>query len=330
MPTRAAGSFPRSMVLVACALALSAELAAGQKKDTKPSQKDISRELKELYDSDHKDQEDPNWNETTDLEYSRRQKVRRDRVMEIIEAGMLADLQDWDNAALLLQHGESADDFLLAHILSIPSGMEDTPFGKFMCAATLDRFLQNCSRPQIFTTQSGAADPSVYAPAEPFDDSMSQALRAVFGLEPVRGKPKIESKNSKGASAKELPKLLQLSGKEKEPVAGQEAPDWLGRTREIVLSGALKTDKEFDTAAHILLASKSPDDLLSAHVLAMGAAFKARTPVSRAFCAETLDRFLLAIGRKQRFDTVRENGAPREPRMPLQEFILREYGLAGR
>lgn len=43
---------------------------------------------------------------------------------------------------------------------------------------------------------------------------------------------------------------------------------------------------------------------------------------------KTLDRFQLALGRKQRFDTVRENGAPKEPRAPLQQFILREYGLA--
>jgi hypothetical protein len=57
-------------------------------------------------------------------------------------------------------------------------------------------------------------------------------------------------------------------------------------------------------------------------------AFKARSPAARAACAETLDRFLLSIGNKQRFDTVRVDGAPKEPRMPLQEFILVEYGLA--
>lgn len=314
----------RSIALAACALALSASTARAQKKDAKPSQKEISRELEELYDSDHQDQADPNWNEATDLEYSRRQKIRRDRVMEIVEAGMLAGLQDWDRAALLLQHGQSADDFLLAHILAIPGGIADTPFGRFLCAATLDRFLHTTGRAQIFTTQSGAADPSVYAPVEPFDDSMSQSVRTRFRLEPVRGKPAVEAKTKK-ASARELPKLFESSRKSP---AGEETPEWLERTRALVLAGTLESAKDFGTAARILLASSSSDDLLSAHVLALCAAFEARSPESRVLCAETLDRFLLSIGKKQRFGSVHEDGKPKEPYASLQEFILREYGLA--
>ena len=320
--------YTRSIALAACALALSAGVALGQKKDSKPSQNEISRELRELYASDQKDQNDESWNEGTGAEFDRRQTVRRNRVMEIIEAGMLADLQDWDCAAMLLQHGDTADDYLLAHILSMPCGIADQSGGRFMCAATLDRFLQTVGRSQIFTTQSGAADPSVYAPAEPFDDSMSQAVRALFSLPPFPGREEKNEKKGKGPSAKDLPKLMELS--KKEPSTGQDAPEWLQRTREIAVGGMLKAEKEFDLAARILLTSREPDDLLWAHVLAMCAAFKTRGPASRAFCAETLDRFLLAIGRKQRFETVRENGAPKDPRAPLQEFILREYGLATR
>lgn len=317
----------RSLALAACALALAATASSGQK--AKPSQKEISRELKELYASDQKDQNDESWNEGNGDEFSRRQKERRDRVMEIIAAGMLADLADWGCAAMLLQHGESADDYLLAHILSMPCGIADQTGGRFMSAATLDRFLQNVGRAQIFTTQSGAPDPSTYAPVEPFDDSMHQSLRALFNLPVFPGREQKEKgKKAKGPSAKDLPKLLELS--KEETVPGGQDPEWLQRTREIVLAGVLKSDKDFDGAARILLASREPDDLLSAHVLAMCAAFKSRTPAARVLCAETLDRFLLAIKRKQRFDTVRADGKPREPREPLQEFILREYGMAAK
>jgi hypothetical protein len=328
MSTLNAGAFTRSFALAACALALSVTSSPAQK-GSKPSQKEVSRELKELYASDQKDQNDESWNEGTGAEFDRRQKVRRDRVMEIIEAGMLADLADWTCAAMLLQHGESADDFLLAHVLSIPCGISDEAFGRFMSAATLDRFLHTVGRAQIFTTQSGAPDPSVYAPVEPFDDSMHQTLRALFNLPPLpEKKEKEKEKNGKGPSARDLPKFLELS--RKEAVTEGQAPDWLQRTREIVLAGALKSDKDFDSAAHVLLASRDQGDLLSAHVLAMCAAFKSRTPAARVFCAETLDRFLLALGRKQRFDTVRENGKPLDPRSPLQDFILREYGMTVR
>jgi len=323
MSTHDSASLTRSFALTACALALSVPAALGQK-GSKPSQKEVSRELKQLYDSDQKDQNDESWNEGTGADFDRRQKERRDRVMEIIEAGMLADLADWTCAAMLLQHGESADDYLLAHVLSMPCGISDQAFGRFMSAATLDRFLHTVSRAQIFTTQSGAPDPSVYAPIEPFDDSMHQSLRALFNLPPLPEK-KEKEKNGKGPSAKDLPKFLELS--RKETVSEGQDPEWLQRTREIVLAGVLKSDKDFDGAAHVLVASRNPDDLLSAHVLAMCAAFKSRTPAARAFCAETLDRFLLALGRKQLFDTVSENGKPKDPRSPLQDFILREYGL---
>ncbi|NOT30624.1 MAG: hypothetical protein HOP15_09285 [Planctomycetes bacterium] len=318
------GPLARSIALAVCALALSGGPALGQK-GSKTTQKEISIELRELYESDQKDQNDELWNEATGDEFSRRQKVRRDRVMAILEAGMLADTQDWSHAAMLLQHGQSADDFLLAHVLAIPPGIADEPFARFMCAATLDRFLQTCGRAQIFTTQSGAADPSVYAPIEPFDDSMCASLRAAFGLLPLPERAEGGKKKGKAPSAKELPKLLELS--RSEPAAGAGVPEWLQRTRALVLAGALAKDKDFDLAARILLASLEPEDLLSAHVLSMCAVFQFRTKPARALCAETLDRFLLSIGRPQRFDTVRENGAPREPRSPLPDFFLREYGL---
>lgn len=327
IPARSSGS----LALAVCALALAPVLARGQKGGS--SQKDVRRELRELYESDQKDQNDPAWTEANEAEFGRRQTERRNRVMEIIEGGLLGgDLEGWGHAAMLLQHGDSADDYLLAHVLAVRCGFVDQAGGRFLSAATLDRFLQTIGRPQIFTTQSNAPDPSTYAPAEPFDDSMGQALRALFTLPPLPGREeqagkKGKAKADKGPSAKDLPQLMELS--KTETVAGQEVPEWLQRTRELAVGGTLRSEKDLDLAARILLASGRADDLLWAHVLAMGAAFKTKNPAARQFCAETLDRFLLALGRKQRFDTVRENGAPKEPREPLPGFIVKEYGLKG-
>lgn len=311
----------RSIALVACALL---PQAAAQK-GGKPSAKEITRELQELYDSDQKDQNDPAWTETNDVEFIRRQKVRRDRVMEILRAGMLTEVRDWDHAAMLLQHGQSADDYLLAHVLSVPPGIAAGPNARFLCAATLDRFLQSCGRAQIFTTQSGAADPNVYAPCEPFDDSMSEALRAVFELKPLPRATKDgakPAKKEKGPSTKDLAGFAKLA----QPLAaGAEAPPWLSGTRALVLAGALESEKDYTLAARVLLASAEPDDLLSAHVLAMAVAFKSKGK-ERLLCAETLDRLLLALGRPQAFDTARANGKALEPRAPLADFIRREFG----
>lgn len=325
----------RSAGLAGCALwfATSASLPADGQKAGAPSQKAISKELKQLYDDDQKDQNDPSWTESNDAEFSRRQKERRDRVLQIVEAGMLADMQDWDHAALLLQHGQTPEDILLAHVLSIPPGTSGLPNAPFMCAATLDRYLQGVGRAQIFTTQSGAADPKVYLPMEPFDDTMDQSVRSVFGLPPLarqKDAPKRADKKSAGPSAKELPKLLKQS--KEAPAAGAEAAEWLVRTREIVLGGTLESEKDFDLAANVLLASKEPEDLLSAHVLAMCAAIRSKKGgAALILCARTLDRFLLSIGKPQCFDTVLEKDVAQEPRRPVPEFIRAEYGTsAGR
>lgn len=318
-----------SIALAACALALLAGRITSQK-ESKPSQKEISRELQQLAKDDQKDQNDPRWDEANDREFSLRQKERRDRVVEILQAGMLADMHDWSHATLLLQHGQSADDFLLAHVLSIPPAGAGEPLGKFLCAATLDRFLHTIGRAQIFTTQSGSPDPSLHAPIEPFDDSMSQGLRDLFELKPLPGKEEKgkekKGKKAKGPSAKELPKLLQQA--QSEPAGKDSAAEWLQRAREIVLAGELKSDKDFELAARVLLLSPDSEDLLSAHVLSTCAAFKAKNAAAHKLCAESLDRFLLSIGRQQRFGTVLEQEQPKEPHSPLPSFILAEYGLA--
>ena len=45
-------------------------------------------------------------------------------------------MRDWGNAAMLLQHGQSADDFLLAHVLAVPAACEGEPFAAFLSAAS--------------------------------------------------------------------------------------------------------------------------------------------------------------------------------------------------
>jgi hypothetical protein len=153
---------------------------------------------------------------------------------------------------------------------------------------------------------------------------MSGNLRALFGLPPLPGKAGNDGarRRVRSPSSKELPKLLARAQD-----ASAQDDEWLQRTRDIVRAGALATEKDFDHAARILLASDEPDDLLAAHVLAMCLAFTAKDEPARRLCAETLDRFLLSIGRPQRFDTVRQGDVPKEPRATLQGFILEEYGV---
>jgi hypothetical protein len=331
-----AGRWPRIVfvagsVLCAEAIAGRAAVAQGQRAKARDvEQAAISRELAELYRDDQKDQNDASWDESTDAVFSARQVVRRNRAMEIIEAEQLGPLDDWNHAAMLLQHGTGVDDYLLAHVLSIPPAREGMAFGRFMCAATLDRFLIHSERPQIFGTQSGGADPSTARPIEPFDDSMAPYLRALFDAPAPMAQGAGETKRKHDApSAKELPKLLKQAAKpatKVDPAAASSEPEWLTRARAIVKTCTLESDEELGMASRILSSSSSAADLLDAHVLAVAALFVAKKPDPRR-CAETLDRLLVATGRPQRFGTLTAGGAA-PPERALPAFVLERFGLA--
>ena len=304
----------------------------------KPPKKDdaqavVSRELAELYRDDQKDQNDPTWTADNDVEFSKRQKIRRDRVMQYVTTGQLASAEDWNHAAMLLQHGQSADDYLLAHVLAVPPATQKLPFSEFMSAATLDRFLQTVGRPQIFATQTAGADPATAPLMEPFDDSMSNTIRAAYGLA-ARARPESEPKRgAKAPSAKDLPKLLTAARGDSKaktaPDAAGEPPEWLVRTRAIVDAGAFKKDVDYFSAAQILLHSTNADDLLDAHVLSVAAALQGHESALPQ-CAETLDRFLIAAGRTAILGTVpksAEDQSDASSRSALHRVILERYEL---
>jgi hypothetical protein len=54
---------------------------------------------------------------------------------------------------MILQHGDVADDYLLAHELCVAAIIKGDARGKWLAAASEDRFLMNINRPQRFATQ---------------------------------------------------------------------------------------------------------------------------------------------------------------------------------
>ena len=56
-------------------------------------------------------------------------------------------------AAMILQHGEKPEDYLLAHELCIVAISKREAKAKWLAAATEDRFLMMIGRPQRFATQ---------------------------------------------------------------------------------------------------------------------------------------------------------------------------------
>ncbi len=82
------------------------------------------------------------------------------------------------------------------------------------------------------------------------------------------------------------------------------------RIMELYTSGALKTGKDYFHAGMILQHGEKPEDYLLCHELCVAAVFKSGRsekpnwlPTAKQLAAASEDRFLLSIGRAQRFGT---------------------------
>lgn len=109
-------------------------------------------ELQKIYDADQKDREAPvggiDWKVVgpRDLE-------RRNRVRELLGRGAITTGKDFERAALVYQHGDSADEILFAHVLAVTALGKGNPQARWLAAATLDRYLHRIGQPQVFGTQ---------------------------------------------------------------------------------------------------------------------------------------------------------------------------------
>jgi hypothetical protein len=82
-----------------------------------------------------------------------RDAARLKRAKKLYAQNQLQTGGDYYHAAMVLQHSEVADDYLLAHELCVAAISKGDARGKWLAAASEDRFLMNISRPQRFATQ---------------------------------------------------------------------------------------------------------------------------------------------------------------------------------
>jgi hypothetical protein len=78
---------------------------------------------------------------------------RRRQAAAILAAGGATTAADYYNVALLYQHSEAPDDLLTAHVLSTIAGYKGDYRGRWLSAASLDKYLQRTDHLQVFGTQ---------------------------------------------------------------------------------------------------------------------------------------------------------------------------------
>lgn len=108
--------------------------------------------------------------------------ARREQVQALLDAGALKTATDFYSAALVYQHGDTAQDYLLAHTLAVAALGEGSTRSPWLAAATLDRYLQKIGQPQIYGTQTmmWRGEPPTH---EPFDHALiPDSIRTVLGV----------------------------------------------------------------------------------------------------------------------------------------------------
>lgn len=113
--------------------------------------------------------------------------ARRTEVLAFIKQGTVRSAEDYCNAALIFQHGESVDDIRLAYSLATTSRALDPAGGrcKWLSAAAWDRLLMRLNKPQWYGTQfikSSTGQWELY----PVDETaVSDSDRADLGVPPL-------------------------------------------------------------------------------------------------------------------------------------------------
>jgi hypothetical protein len=151
----------------------------------------VSAELRAMYQADQADRQFTSPPTDDDWEaISARDARRLDRVYVLLKADSLSLAEDYYHAAMVLQHGDTAEDILIAHILATAAGFMGDERGYWLSAAALDRYLLRTRMPQRMGTQyfppsledSFETDRSQPMGQGPYIRWLPDSVRRVYGV----------------------------------------------------------------------------------------------------------------------------------------------------
>jgi hypothetical protein len=123
-------------------------------------------------------------------------------VKQMVANDQLHTAHDYRNAALILQHSQKSDDYLLAHTLAVIGANKGDKTCAWLSAATLDRYLQSIGQPQIYGTQfkPRTSSTSVWTQEPYTSDLVTDAVRKELGVPPLdEQKKQFDTLNNRAA-----------------------------------------------------------------------------------------------------------------------------------
>ena len=149
-----------------------------------------NEEVARLYREDQADRQSQDGKQIDWQVVGPRDEARRKRVVEMFNAGDLKTGRDYFQAALIFQHGNRPEDYLLCHELCVTAvfkaGSAETASwvgtAKWLAAASEDRFLLSIGRGQRFGTQFTSGGRNQPWHLDKIDPGVSDNIRKIWGV----------------------------------------------------------------------------------------------------------------------------------------------------
>lgn len=143
-------------------------------------------ELRRLFEEDQSDREPPDGRSLDQAVIQARDLTRLLRVKELYIQNKLLTGADYYHAAMILQHGDTPEDYLLAHEFCIVGISKGEARAKWLAAASEDRFLMMIRRPQRFGTQYLSVGTDSALQLYKVGSDVTDELRVMFNVPPLR------------------------------------------------------------------------------------------------------------------------------------------------
>ncbi|WP_375578873.1 hypothetical protein ABWH96_17910 [Marivirga tractuosa] len=157
-----------------------------------------NQELIDIYQNDQGDRQTDNinWGEVMV-----RDSLRRKRVNELLDSNKVRTSNDYQNAAMVFQHGGDSTSYAKA-VKFMKKAIElDSTTNKWLLAAATDRYLLSIGKPQIYGTQYIKMRGEPWELQEIDTTQITDAERIEFGVETLaQQREKVKRMNSERLS----------------------------------------------------------------------------------------------------------------------------------
>ncbi len=159
--------------------------SAAAQSSTKSPNND-NKELQRLFEEDQSDREPPDGKSLDQAVMQARDLTRLSRVKELYAQNKLLTGADYYHAAMVLQHGDTPGDYLLAHEFCVVGISKGESRAKWLAAASEDRFLMMIGRPQRFGTQYLSVGADSAFQLYKVDSDVTDKLRGMLDVPPLQ------------------------------------------------------------------------------------------------------------------------------------------------